>query len=201
MVQTVRPVSEPAAPDGRFGYQVPPPVPTFVGSQSVTAFEQDRIANKAARSMMSTGGKTSGSNTQVFSDPRSFPTNGVHPPNLSTPRSHTPAPSLHGISVAPSSGRSSPLSDGEDENEQTGNQLWDIEEEEDVDDETGQQEDRDDEADHTRFSDMYEDGHAAGLDDMPNGGAMVDDTPADTGELYFVFFKSYNSHLTIIMIL
>ncbi|KAG6373012.1 hypothetical protein JVT61DRAFT_7065 [Boletus reticuloceps] len=181
MVQTVWPVSEPAMPDGCFGYQVPPPVPTFVSSQSVAAFQQDHNAKKAARSMTSTGGKTSSSNMQVFSGPRSLPTSGVH---------HTPVPSVRGVSIPPSDGRSSPLSEVEDESQQTGainNQLWNIEEEkaDEIEDEgggkVGQQDNSDDEeADRTRFLDMYEDGHAARPNDPSNGGAMEDVTSTDT---------------------
>ncbi|KAF8122123.1 hypothetical protein EV363DRAFT_1405241 [Boletus edulis] len=53
MVQAVMPVTTHATPDGRFGFQVPAPVPTFVGSQSIADFEQDRIAKKATRPMTS----------------------------------------------------------------------------------------------------------------------------------------------------
>ncbi|KAG6377811.1 hypothetical protein JVT61DRAFT_14585 [Boletus reticuloceps] len=159
LVPMVKPVSEPAAPDGRFGYQIPPPAPKFVGSQSVATFEQDRIARKVAQSpMASAKGKTSRASTQVLSGPGSYPTNGVHPPRSSAPRSKTPIRSsrripnvspapyvedqqpqsrksaterTHRAQLAPSIDWSSPLSEMEGESQQ--NQLWDIEEEREQD--------------------------------------------------------------------
>jgi hypothetical protein len=106
VVQTAIPVSVPTtAPDGRFGYQVLPPAPTYMGSQLIAHFEQDRFERKVARPMRSSEGKTSGAaSTQVTSglDPR--PTHAVQPPHSSGLRSNTPDPSSrHILHVLPQS--------------------------------------------------------------------------------------------------
>ncbi|KAF8425365.1 hypothetical protein L210DRAFT_3653223 [Boletus edulis BED1] len=95
MVQAVMPVTTHATPDGRFGFQVPAPVPTFVGSQSIADFEQDRIAKKATRPMTSAERKTSGANAQApgLDHPRMH---GVRPPHSSGLRSNATAQSSRG---------------------------------------------------------------------------------------------------------
>ena len=99
MAQTTMPVSVPVVPDSRFGYQVLPSAPTYVGSQSVTQFERDRLARKVTHPMTSAKGKTSGATAQVASDPDPCPTCTAQPPHSSGLRSNTPlaAPSSHHI--------------------------------------------------------------------------------------------------------
>ncbi|KAF8132940.1 hypothetical protein EV363DRAFT_1295733 [Boletus edulis] len=96
-VQMARPVSGPAAPDGRFGYQVPAPIPTFVGSRPVAEFQQDRTKRSATRSI-SAKGKTLGASTKVeatrpASGPDHHPTHGIQPSCSPATRSDTPAQS------------------------------------------------------------------------------------------------------------
>ncbi|KAF8547546.1 hypothetical protein OG21DRAFT_1490133 [Imleria badia] len=156
MVQAIMPVTTHATPDGRFGFQVPAPVPTFVGSQSIADFEQDRIAKKATRPMTSAECKTSGANAQA-PGPDHPHTHGVQPPHSSSSRSNATAQSSRGTPKvsppshmksrqplsrlsaseetyhAPSNGTpSSPLSEEDNESQQPAvvhNQLWDIQEE------------------------------------------------------------------------
>ncbi|KAF8123800.1 hypothetical protein EV363DRAFT_1300185 [Boletus edulis] len=96
-VQMARPVSGPAAPDGRFGYQVPAPIPTFVRSWPVAEFQQDRTERSATRSI-SAKGKTLGASTKVeatrpASGPDHHPTHGIQPSHSPATRSNTPAQS------------------------------------------------------------------------------------------------------------
>ncbi|KAG6369927.1 hypothetical protein JVT61DRAFT_13311 [Boletus reticuloceps] len=156
MVQAVMPVTARATPDGHFGFQVPAPVPTFVGSQSIADFEQDRIAKKATRPMTSAEHKTLGANAQA-SGPDHRHTHGVQPPHSSGLRSNATAQSSRAIpEVSPpshmksrqplshlsaseetyhapsNSTPSSPLSEEDDESQQPAvvhNRLWDIQEE------------------------------------------------------------------------
>jgi hypothetical protein len=103
VAQTAIPVSVPTtAPDGHFGYQVLPPAPMYVGSQSIAHFEQDRLERKVARPMTSSEGKTSGAaSTQVASGLDPCPTHTVQPSHSSDLRSNTPDPSSHHILHVP----------------------------------------------------------------------------------------------------
>ncbi|KAG6369073.1 hypothetical protein JVT61DRAFT_1517 [Boletus reticuloceps] len=103
MSQTMRPVSEPAPPDGFFGYQIPPPAPMFMGSQLIVNFEQDHISRKVSHSARSAESKALGTTTRAPSGPDPCPTHGMHPLQSGL-RSNTPArPSHHVSHVLPQS--------------------------------------------------------------------------------------------------